>query len=107
MESDPAIGLIGRRVRAWLTAAACTAAAASWSADAGAGELPQSAFQTYNPANAASIQPGLFSLFLVPVNSLVPTQLNVGLSEVAAKTAAFNLLQPSQLNGSLLASLEP
>jgi fibronectin-binding autotransporter adhesin len=68
--------------------------------------LPATAFQQYNAANAASIQPGLFSLFSVPVDTLEPTQLNVGDSEVEKKTADWNLLTQSQLQSTLLGDVE-
>jgi autotransporter-associated beta strand protein len=72
-----------------------------------AGQLPLSAFQTYNPANAAGIQAGPLSLYSVPVDSIQPTQMNEGLTEVGKKTAAFDLLAPSQLQANLLTDIEP
>lgn len=74
---------------------------------ASAGQVAASAFQTYNSANAASIQPGPFSLYAVPVESLLPTQINEGPAEVGKKTAGFDLLAPSQLQSNLLTDVEP
>jgi autotransporter-associated beta strand protein len=71
-------------------------------------QLTTSAFTAYNPANASSIQPGLFSLYSINLDSLVPTQSNVGFAEVNAKTAAFNLIAtPSALTADLLGTVEP
>ena len=78
-----------------------------WATDSRADALTASDFQTYSAATAASIQPGLFALYQAPVNSLIPTQLNVGLSEVATKTAGFNLDTPSNLTADLLTDVEP
>jgi hypothetical protein len=72
-----------------------------------AGQLPASAFTTYNAANASSIQPGPFALFTVPVDQLLPTQMNEGFTEVGAKTTGFDLLTPSQLQSNLLGDIEP
>lgn len=72
-----------------------------------AGQLPLSAFETYNPANASTITPGITALFAVPVNSLLPTQLNEGLTEVAKKATGFDLLSSSQLQANLLTAIEP
>jgi len=72
-----------------------------------AGQLAASAFQTYNSANAASIAPGRFALYSVAVDSLMPTQLNEGLTEVGKKTAAFDLLTPAELQANLLTDIEP
>jgi autotransporter-associated beta strand protein len=72
-----------------------------------AGQLPVTAFQTYDPNAAANIQPGHFSLFEVPVDSLHPTQLNEGLTEVGKKVTGFDLLAPSQLQSNLLTDIEP
>jgi autotransporter-associated beta strand protein len=72
-----------------------------------AGQLPASAFQTYDPTAAASIQPGPFSLYQVALGSLMPTQINVGLTEVGKKTAGFDLLAPSALTANLLTDIEP
>jgi autotransporter-associated beta strand protein len=77
------------------------------SGGAHAGQLPASAFQTYDPTQASSIVPGAFALFVVPVNSILPTQLNEGFTEVGKKTAGFNLLAPSQLQSNLLTDIEP
>jgi fibronectin-binding autotransporter adhesin len=74
---------------------------------AGADQLPASAFQVYNPANASFIQAGPFALYAVPVDQLQPTQMNEGFSEVNTKTNGFNILAPSQLQGNLLTDIEP
>ena len=74
-----------------------------------AGQLPASVFQVYNPANASTIQPGPFSLFTVPVDQLLPTQMNEGFTEVDKKATGFDILQPSQqeTTASLLGDIEP
>lgn len=72
-----------------------------------AGQLSASAFQTYDPTQASSIVPGAFALYTVTVGSIRPTQLNEGFSEVGKKTAGFDLLAPSQLQGNLLGAIEP
>ena len=72
-----------------------------------AGQLPASAFQVYNPANASSIQAGPFALYTVPVDQLQPTQMNEGFTEVNAKTNGFNLLLPSNFNANLLGDIQP
>jgi autotransporter-associated beta strand protein len=69
--------------------------------------LPVSAFQTYNPANAATIVPGPFSLFTVPVDEIQPGQLNVGFSEVERKMYGWDTLTPAQIQATLLADIEP
>jgi autotransporter-associated beta strand protein len=74
---------------------------------AGAGQLPASAFQAYNPATAGTITPGPFALFSVPVNQIRPTQLNEGFTEIGRKTAGWDLVAPSQLNATLLTNIEP
>jgi autotransporter-associated beta strand protein len=84
-----------------------SAVALASSAASQAGQLPITAFQTYDPAAAAGIQPGPFSLFEVPVGSLHPTQLNEGFTEVDKKVTGFDLLAPSQLQSNLLTDIEP
>jgi hypothetical protein len=76
---------------------------------AAAGQLPASAFQVYNPANASGIQASPFALYIVPVDSLSPTQMNEGLTEVDKKATGFDILQPSQLEttAGLLTDIEP
>src|ERR1700678_2046176 len=54
-----------------------------------AGQLTASAFTAYNPANAGSIAPGPFALYTVNVDSLHPTQVNEGLTEVGKKAVGF------------------
>lgn len=75
---------------------------------ANAQTLPASAFATYDPSTAGSIQPGLFSLYAVPVDSLSPTQINVGDSEVGKKQADWNLItNTTALQSTLLQTIEP
>jgi fibronectin-binding autotransporter adhesin len=81
--------------------------ALNWLGDAQAGQLPTTAFQTYDPATAASIQPGPFALFTVPVNKLRPTQMNEGFTEVDKKATGFDILTPSQLQPGLIPDIEP
>jgi fibronectin-binding autotransporter adhesin len=70
-------------------------------------QVPVDEFTTYNPADAGSIAPGVFALYAVPVDSLSPTQFNVGTAEVAKKQADWNLVPSSQLQTTLLESVEP
>jgi hypothetical protein len=71
-------------------------------------QLPSSAFTAYDSANAAGVTPGLYSLYSAPLDSLVPTQINVGFAEVNAKTAAYNLLtSTTALTDDLLGTVEP
>ncbi|WP_158923581.1 ParB-like protein [Acidisphaera sp. S103] len=70
-------------------------------------QVPLADFSTYNPSAAGSVTPGIFSLYAVPVDSLAPTQFNVGAAEVAKKTADWNLVPASQLQTTLLESVEP
>jgi autotransporter-associated beta strand protein len=72
-----------------------------------AGELPPSAFQVYNPANASTIQPSPFALFTVPVDQIRPTQMNEGFFEIGRKTAGWDLLSPAQLQAALPTNIEP
>ncbi len=72
-----------------------------------AGQLPVSAFQAYSAANASSIAAGPFALYSVDVDSLAPTQMNEGFTEVGKKAAGFDLLAPSQLQSNLLTDIEP
>jgi fibronectin-binding autotransporter adhesin len=74
---------------------------------ANAGPVDPADFQAYNAANASTIQPGPFALFTVPVDSLLPTQLNEGPAEVGKKTAGFDLETPAQLQADLLTDIEP
>ncbi len=46
-------------------------------------------------------------MFTVPVDSLLPTQINEGFTEVDSKTTGFDLLTPSQLQSNLLGDIEP
>ncbi|WP_159010517.1 autotransporter domain-containing protein [Bradyrhizobium sp. S69] len=72
-----------------------------------AGQLAASAFQVYDPTTASTIVPGALALFQVPVDSLRPTQMNEGFTEVGKKAAGFDLLAPSQLQSNLLTDIEP
>ncbi len=72
-----------------------------------AGQASLSSFQTYDPTMASTIVPGTLALFQVPVDSLRPTQLNEGFTEVGKKTAGFDLLTPGQLQANLLTDIEP
>src|ERR1700761_2631944 len=76
---------------------------------ADAGQLQAGAFQVYNPANASTIQPGPFALYTVPVDSLAPTQMNEGFTEVDKKASGFDIVPPSQqeTTASLLGDIEP
>src|ERR1700734_417611 len=70
-------------------------------------QVPLSAFQAYDPADAGSITAGPLALYAVAVDSIAPTQMNEGFTEVDAKAAAFDLLTPAELQADLLASIEP
>jgi autotransporter-associated beta strand protein len=74
-----------------------------------AGQLPATAFLTYNPATASGIQAGPFSLYQAAVNTIAPTQLNLGFTEVGKKVSAYDLLSPAGLANDLLTggSIEP
>lgn len=89
----------------------CSASAvALFFADPGvAGQLPASAFQSYNASAASSIAAGPFALYTVPVNDILPTQANLGFAEIGKKVSAYDLLTPSGLANDLLSggSIEP
>src|SRR5580704_6951008 len=71
-------------------------------------QLTGSDFQSYNPASASSITPGLFSLYSLPVDSLIPTQINVGNAETTAKANSFDLIpNTAALTADLLGEIEP
>src|SRR6202042_1561729 len=72
-----------------------------------AGQASLSSFATYDPTMASTIVPGALALFQVPVDSIHPTQLNEGLTEVGKQTAGFDLLPRAQLQANLLTSIEP
>lgn len=72
-----------------------------------AGQLPAATFQTYDALAASSIVAGPFALYLAPVNSILPTQLNLGFIEVGKKITAYDLENPSQLVKDLQTSIEP
>jgi autotransporter-associated beta strand protein len=71
------------------------------------GQLTTSAFQTYDPGTAGTIQPGPFALYSVAVDQIAPTQMNEGLAEVYAKISGWNLLTSAQLQGTALTDIEP
>jgi hypothetical protein len=70
-------------------------------------QLPLSAFQAYTAANAGSIVAGPQALYAVSLDSLLPTQMNEGFTEVDTKAAAFDLLTPAELQADLLTDIEP
>lgn len=77
-------------------------------ADAGvAGQLPASAFQTYDASVASAIVAGPNALYTVRVNDILPTQMNLGFAEVGKKVTAYDLLKPSGLASDLITSIEP
>ena len=70
--------------------------------------ITQSELTAYNPANAASVIPGPTALFTVNVNSINPTQLNEGLTEVDTKANAFDdITTAAALQTALLGDIEP
>ena len=87
----------------------CSASAIAMSVigSAQAGQASLSSFQTYDPTMASTIVPGTLALFQVPVDSLRPTQMNEGFTEVGKKATGFDLLTPSQLQANLLTDIEP
>jgi autotransporter-associated beta strand protein len=81
---------------------------AVYGGEARAQQLPASAFQTYNAADAGSIVASPFALYAVSVDSLLPTQMNEGLTEVDYKAAGFDLISSaSALQADLLGDIEP
>src|ERR1700761_3340843 len=101
----PSVGKHLRRRLAFLCSASAIVIGAISSSHAG--QLPATAFATYDPSAASSIVPGPLALFAVPVDSLHPTQLDEGFAEVGKKVAGFDLLAPSQLQSNLLTDIEP
>lgn len=72
------------------------------------GQLPASAFQTYDPADADTVEAGPFALYQVTVDDLSATQLNVGFTEVDKKADGFDeLTSLSALDADLLGDIEP
>ncbi len=71
------------------------------------GQLAAAAFTAYDPNTATSIVPGQFALYTVGVNSISPTQMNEGFSEVNYKTAGFDNLASSALDAYLQTYIEP
>lgn len=74
-----------------------------------AGQLPASAFQSYDASVASSIAAGPTALYTVRVNDILPTQANLGFAEIGKKVSAYDLLTPSGLANDLLTggSIEP
>ncbi len=72
------------------------------------GQLTAADFQTYNPANASTIEAGPLALYSVAVDSIMPTQMNEGFAEVDAKAAAYDRFTSlSQVESDLLGDIEP
>ncbi len=99
--------LMSKALRRLTLLCSASAIAISVIGSAQAGQASLSSFVTYDPTMASTIVPGALALFQVPVDSIHPTQLNEGLTEVGKKTAGFDLLTPGQLQANLLTSIEP
>ena len=100
----------GSRKRGLLYAALVTPALAyaASASIAAAGQLTADAFTTSNAADASSITAGPTALYSVDVDSIKPTQMNEGLTEVGKKAAGFDLIgSPQALQANLLTSIEP
>jgi autotransporter-associated beta strand protein len=98
---------MGKALRRLTLLCSASAIAMSVIGSAHAGQVSLSSFQTYDPTMASTIVPGTLALFQVPVNTLRPTQLNEGFTEVNKKATGFDLLTPSQLQANLLTDVEP
>src|ERR1700677_4147496 len=71
-------------------------------------QLTAADFQTYNPANASTIEAGPLALYSVSVGSILPTQMNEGFAEVDAKAAGYDQFSTlSQVESDLLGDVEP
>jgi hypothetical protein len=71
-------------------------------------QLTAADFQSYDPSDASTIEAGPLALYSVSVDSIMPTQMNEGFTEVDAKAAAFDLLTtPAELQADLLGDVEP
>src|ERR1700759_2589718 len=71
-------------------------------------QLTPANFQSYDPANAGSIQAGPLALFSVSLSSILPTQLNEGYAEVGTKAAGYDAFSSlSQVEADLLTDVEP
>ena len=72
-------------------------------------QLTATDFQAYPSTTSAedAITPGPLALYSVSLNSILPTQMNEGLTEVGKKTAGFDLLPSDQLQATLLTDIEP
>ena len=72
------------------------------------GQLNTSVIQTYNPADASSVQAGPFAVYAVSLDTLDPTQENEGFTEVDTKAAAFNELSSlAAVESDILGDIEP
>ena len=72
--------------------------------------VPTSNFNipTYNPSEASTISAGPLAIYGVAVNSIAPTQMNEGFTEVGAKAAGFDLITSvSALEADLVDEIEP
>jgi fibronectin-binding autotransporter adhesin len=98
---------MGKALRRLTLLCSASAIAMSVIGSAHAGQASLSSFQTYDPTMASTIVPGTLALFQVPVDSLRPTQMNEGFTEVGKKATGFDLLTPSQLQANLLTDIEP
>lgn len=71
-------------------------------------QLTAADFQSYNAANAGTIEAGPLALYSVSVSSILPTQLNEGFAEVDTKAAAYDRFTTiSQVESDLLNDIEP
>jgi fibronectin-binding autotransporter adhesin len=65
-------------------------------------------FLAYNPEDASTIEAGPLALYSVSPNSILPTQMNEGFTEVDAKAAGFDLLTSlSAVESDLSGDIEP
>ena len=72
--------------------------------------VPTSNFNipTYNPSEASTISAGPLAIYGVAVDSIAPTQMNEGFTEVGAKAAGFDLITSvSALEADLVDEIEP
>ncbi len=72
------------------------------------GALTAADFQAYNPDDASTVEAGPLALYSVAVDSILPTQMNEGFTEVDAKAAGFDLFSSlSQVEADLIGDIEP
>ena len=72
--------------------------------------VPTSNFNipAYNPSEASTISAGPLAIYGVAVDSIAPTQMNEGFTEVGAKAAGFDLITSvSALEADLVDEIEP